>query len=173
MKSINLKKALAAHRAAVNALSQVRFYKQAGLTERFSDQYEFAKGQYAEAQNALRGELTGISEVIDAAQGKAKERLLDAALVVELLDRLESELGLSRKAMEGVSVTVDPNAQDFPRAYKWTPMSTIFEATYKRGAWVLTDVRRDDCRRASRRFVVTHTEASKAALIDRFTAFTC
>lgn len=118
-----------------------------------------------DSYRALRDDT--LSEVIAAGQGKARERTISPSAIVDALIEVEDDLGISKKAMEGIIILVDANAQKFPRAYKFTPMSTQFCATYKRGHWYLCYVRRDSCNPPSHRITIHHTEASKEALIEK------
>lgn len=115
--------------------------------------------------------LKPIDKALEEVQTRARVRCLDAVEIIEALIDVEKKLDIPKKAMDGIVVDVDVNAQAFPGAYKGIPESTQFRATYKKDHWQLVSVYRDECRRPSARFVIAHTEASKQALIDRFTQF--
>lgn len=70
--------------------------------------------------------------------------------------------------MDGVTVAVDLNAQNFPNKYKGTPYSTIFEARYKSGSWRITDIYRAETRAQSKGCTVNLTEEAKAAILANF-----
>lgn len=104
---------------------------------------------------------------IEEAEGRARERVLYASEAIAVLLKVEDWLGLKKKDLEGVSVTINVHAQEFPRAYKWKPEATIFSATYKSGSWRITKIWRDDCRRYPK-VMVTHTEQSKKAIVEKY-----
>ena len=110
-----------------------------------------------------------LTAAIKDAEGRATARTITASDIADVLLEVEKTLGISKKALEGVRVDIDLNAQTFPNSYKYIPESTQFTAVYKSGSWRVTDIRRDRCRGVKSRIRVTHTEESKAALIDRFT----
>lgn len=133
---------------------------------------EIAQARAADACKAFEAEAEKVlSPVLLEVQGKAHVRTISALDIVSALADVESRLRITKKALNGVSVVIDLNAQDFPSAYKWTPDSTIFWAMFKLGRWFITDIKRDTTRRASQRVVVFHTEASKAALVSRFSSW--
>lgn len=112
-----------------------------------------------------------LSAWLDEVQSKCKVRTVNALDVVSALFEVQEKLDISKKALDGVSVCIDLNAQDFPNAYKFTPESTVFCATFKGGHWSVTDIRREQTHRPSRAYVITHTDTSKAALVERFSAW--
>lgn len=109
--------------------------------------------------------LNALQESIKEAEGKARERKLNYHDIFYYLEKVEKKLDITKKAMEGVKVFCDPNAQEFPRAYKWTPESTQFTAEYKNGTWRITDIFRDDCGRHKISIKLTE-EAEQAILND-------
>lgn len=129
------------------------------------EEAQCCKDAFIQASNDLLG------EAIKMAEGRASVRTITAdEIVTALCDTFET-LGISKKAMDGVEVSIDLNAQDFPSAYKYTPESTIVDAIYKGGSWRVTSICRDACRRYSQRIRVKHTEASREAILSRFTTF--
>lgn len=110
-----------------------------------------------------------LGAAIREAEGRAKVRTIDADDVAAALHDLEKRLGISKKSMEGLHVTVDLHAHRFSNAYKGIPESTIFDAEYRRGAWRVVDIRRDRTRAPSNAIVVRHTEQSRQAIIDKYT----
>lgn len=166
-KNINIKAAMQALREAETAYSEVKY---AGHYSG-KDRLEKAKANY-ESKQAIFKELAeaALGDAIREAEGRATARTLTAATIVEALAIVEDKLNITKKAMEGIVVTADWNAQSFPRAYKYTPESTHFSAVYKAGSWRVTNIWRDRCT-SGERFTVTHTDVSRAALIERFTRF--
>ena len=110
-----------------------------------------------------------IDPAIKDAQGRARVRTLDGICIFRTLVEVENRLGISKSAMNGIVVSIDPWAMSFPNSYNGIPMSTQFTATYKDRHWVLTRICRTECKPASRHIFIVHTEDSKAALVKRFT----
>ena len=110
-----------------------------------------------------------LMKAIAEVERNATARLLTVSDILDVLEEVETLLHIPKKAMNGIKILVDVNAQTFPNAYKWRPMSTIFKAEFRNGSWFITDIERWDTHRESRRIVITHTEESKAALIEKYT----
>lgn len=107
-----------------------------------------------------------ISAAIEAAEGKATARTIDYDDIVSELSWLESFWGIPKKAMTGIKVSVNANAQTFPSAYKYTPESTWFDAEKTSSGWKLTDVYRDVCRGPKSQYQVKLTDTAKLAIMD-------
>lgn len=112
-----------------------------------------------------------IGAALTDAQGKARVRTITASDIAVALDEVERRLDISKRAMDGIHVTIDPNAQNFPNAYKGIPTSTIFRATYKRDHWTLDAIWRGVTLPSSRRVIVEHTAESEKAVMNRFRAW--
>lgn len=112
-----------------------------------------------------------IEAELEKVQGKCRERLIDYKRICDALKEVENELGIPKKALKGVSVNIDWNAQHFAKAYKYTPESTQFRAVHTGTAWKLTYVGRCACRVPNRRHLVTLTNDAKAAIIARMEQF--
>lgn len=108
-----------------------------------------------------------LSAAIRKAEGRATARRLTARDVVDALESITETLNIPAKHMRGIKATVCPAAQDFPRAYKYTPDATTFCAEYKSTGWVVTDISRAACPRASQEYFIELTEDAKAAILDR------
>ena len=172
MKKLNLKGAMAAYRAVLQAKEDVRFYERL-TTDHPGDVYwskkadaSKAKLQHAEAD--LLPLLVPISDAIKEAEGRATVRTIDADDILHRLAQIEDTLHISKKAMQGVVVSVDLHAQSFPNAYKYLPQSTQFVAEYVAGHWSLLHVFRGRCGGPRCEMRVTLTDEAKAALISRF-----
>lgn len=114
--------------------------------------------------------LSALNAAISAAEGRATARTISASDVLDTVEEIEKTLDVPKKALIGVSFDADLNAQHFPSAYKYTPESTHFTAMRFPSGWFLTSVERWICRAPSNRILITHTNASREALIKRFTA---
>lgn len=110
-----------------------------------------------------------INEAIKQAEGRATERLIKYENIDHAVFEIEHKLDIPKVAMLGIMVDIDWNAQKFPNAYKYAPMST--HATIKKTAsgWNLIGVHRDTCR--TKKYDVLLTEVAKQALIERVEKF--
>lgn len=111
-----------------------------------------------------------LDAAIREVEGRATARTVSAKKVADELKFVEWNLGIAKKAMEGIKVVACPDAQSFPKAYKYTPMATVFAAVYKGGKWRITDIRREECWR-SYGHKVTHTDESRRAILKKHEAF--
>lgn len=179
MKEINLKKVMMAYNKSENAfinLKQARDYAKmcaGGVYEMKSlEMADSAMNTWKEYSKELDNVLFEVLDnAISDAQGKSRERIICPCDIISDLRDVEEKLGISKQAMDGITVSIDHHAQNFPRAYKYRAQSTRFEAVFKNGSWRITDIRRDDTRRESQKVIVTHTEESKKALLNRFTVW--
>lgn len=169
MKKINLENMMLARNAYRSADWEIHFYKkhsdftvaESRITE-YTEKRDEANKKYVDFITK-----SGINEAIRAAEGRAKERRINVECILDAIHDVEDLLNINKKAMEGITVDCDPNAQHFPRAYKYIPESTQFTIKFEHDKWWLTDIRRENCRN-TKKAVIHHTEASKAALIERF-----
>lgn len=109
-----------------------------------------------------------LQKLLDEAQTRCRERTITPRDIIDGLQKVESHLlnlGTTKKAMEGITVIYNANAQEFPRAYKYTPMATFFKAIYQKNHWVLYDITREEC--ASVRCKIDLTEAAKTAILSK------
>lgn len=86
-----------------------------------------------------------INSLIKEAEGKATARTISYADIVKTIEKLEKNLGCCKKDMVGVEVKINPRAQRFANAYKYTPEATIAYLTRDNNGWVLTKVERGIC----------------------------
>lgn len=116
--------------------------------------------------NAYNESCKKLEDAIREAEGRATARTITAnGIILELLDITE-KLHISKKAMNGIKLYCDTNAQSFPGAYKYIPQSTVFKAEFRNGSWRITEVKRDTC--GTTRVRIIHSEESKAAILARF-----
>lgn len=111
--------------------------------------------------------LNALQEAIKEAEGKARERKLNYHDIFYYLEKVEKKLSITKKALEGTEVVVNSNAQDFPKAYKWTPESTFFDAIFLRGTWRVTRIYRDTC--GNKHVKINLSETAKEAIITNNT----
>lgn len=108
-----------------------------------------------------------LEEMFKQANGKCRERILDYYNVGLSLEKIETHLGISKKDMIGIIVIVDPNAQDFPNAYKYTPYSIYYTAERKPSGWDVKPFGKYRTARASRMAVIELTDRAKEAIIEK------
>lgn len=111
--------------------------------------------------------VSALASAIKAAEGKASARKISCDDIFDAVDEVEEKLAISKRAMDGITIYCDPNAQDFPNAYKYVPESTHFMAIYKNGSWRVTDIRRDVCNK--KRICIDLTGTAKEAIINNHT----
>lgn len=171
MKEINLKKAMNALTAAQLADRWMKPEMLKLVSDREKARCEIEQAETHKAYEEARADL---KKAIDEIQTKCTARTISSHEVCKALQKIEAELAISKKAMDGISVAVDLNANNFPGTYtkKGIPMSTIFEARYKSGSWRITDIYRAETRRWSKGCTVNLTEEAKAAIVARFESLT-
>lgn len=103
------------------------------------------------------------------AQNRARERTITIWNIIGVPTLIKEEYGLSVKALEGCRFEFDPNAQDFPRAYKYRPMSTHFVVEVSKGSFKLTAIERTDCWKLGDNMRAWLTDTAKDAIIAKMT----
>lgn len=173
MKPINTKESMLVYGKMEKTLSYFHFCSDAVIRglDYYKTDLEKARADVKSIREEYEATLLPITEAIKAAEGRATARLLSADALISTLADITEKLNISKKAMEGIRVEVDVNARTFPNAYRYTPESTQFSAEYKAGSWRINSIMRASVMSPSRAVVIYHTEASKAALLERFTAF--
>lgn len=115
--------------------------------------------------------LDQIAEAIAAEQGRARERTISAADVVDSCEEIAARLSIPKKHMEGIRARVDRHAQTVAARYRFPMESTQFSVEYRRGSWRLLSVSRSRVAAPSRRIVLDLPEAARVALVSRFSAW--
>ena len=166
MKEINLKRAMQAYAEMETAdrWMHVDYLRSVGDRERARCEI-----QQANAHKAFEEITADLTKILDEVQHRCSARIINARNICWALARIDGKLDITKKAMDGVTVAVDLNAQNFPGMYKGTPYSTIFEARYKSGSWRITDIYRAETRAQSKGCTVNLTEEAKAAILANFT----
>jgi hypothetical protein len=108
-----------------------------------------------------------IEKALAEAQGRAKERTVNFINILSMPHLLKEEYSISMKALEGCTFECDPNAQDFPGAYKYRPMSTHFTIEVSKGNFKLTGIERTDCWHGGNTVRANLTQEAKDAIIAR------
>lgn len=141
-----------------------------GMVRKAEESYKASEANLMNKIDAYTAATAPLTEAIKAAEGRATARTITAGNILDTLDYIERELKISKKAMNGIHIRADINAQKFPGAYKYIPESTHFQATYKNGSWRITSITREVCRQGMH-IEVTHTEESRKAILDRMSKF--
>lgn len=166
MKEINLKQAMQAYAEMWRADTWMADLDNfMSVSDREKERCEF---QQAEAHKAFDEAAEDLTKILDEVQHRCSARIISARNICWALVRIDGKLDITKKAMDGVTVAVDLNAQNFPNKYKGTPYSTIFEARYKSGSWRITDIYRAETRAQSKGCTVNLTEEAKAAILANF-----
>lgn len=164
MKEINVKELMGIRRKIEQESHDIQTY--GGLRG-----FEKSVAEHKAAKESLVAEFreksVKLESAIKEAEGKANVRCINVEGVIDTLLEVEDKLGISKKALNGVKVHVDIHGQSFPSAYKFTPMSTQFEAVMKNGAWRITEISRRRCGAGT--VGIFHTEESENALIAKYT----
>lgn len=109
-----------------------------------------------------------VQKELDNVQKLSKARTVSIKDIKEFLEKAVEKLGIPKKYMNGISVTIDVNDQDFPAAYSYTPESTIIQAVYKNSNWKITDIYRGRTRGAGKEICCRLTDEAKEKVLDKY-----
>ena len=112
-----------------------------------------------------------IEKMIKEAEGRSRERTINFDDILWAINKIECKLDIPKTHMEGIAADVDVNAQNFPKAYKYTPKSTQFYMVKKKSGWDLVNVVRDITNGENRGFHLKLTDKAKEVLISRHSMF--
>ena len=164
MKGINLKNIVAMEKATLDAKSSYNIWKNTerdSLKKKYSDEWEKLNKELHESSDYKK-----VYDAIRENDPRSKERYLTVQLILDNLIQIEKELKVTKKAMNGIKIHADIHAQSFPRSYKYTPYSTHFDAEFKNGNWILTNISREKCGTVPIRLYLT--EECKKAITERY-----
>lgn len=167
MKEMNLKEIVKARAAYRTEYDRLRNFNSI-YCERYPDDVARTREHAEELRKAFDETAVKVNDAIKEVEGKASARLASAADLADALLEIEKKLSITKKAMEGIATYIDVNAQDFPSAYKYRPMSTQFFCEFRNGYWRLKNIVRDDCEKAGQKFRLSLTDAAKDAIIHRY-----
>ena len=122
-------------------------------------------------EKEYKEKLTALQTALDTVQKWSRVRTISTWVIIESLETIEKRLGISKKAMEGIKVRVDANAQNFPGAYRGRPESTWFSAEYRKGSWRITSIGRNDTARAGNGCNIFLTDGAREALLTKYEHF--
>ena len=112
-----------------------------------------------------------VQSLLDKANYLARTRTVDIDDVYDAVYILERKFeDCTRKSLEGLTVNVDLNSQDFPNAYRGIPMSTQFVLGYEKRSWRLLRAERSRCGEF-KRYDVRLTDAMREELLRHFESF--
>lgn len=112
-----------------------------------------------------------VQSQLDKANYLARTRTVDIDDVYDAVYIIERKFeDCTRKSLEGLTVHVDLNSQDFPNAYCGIPMSTQFVLGYEKRFWRFLRAERSRCGEF-KRFDVTLTDAMREELLTHFESF--
>lgn len=169
MKAIKTKKIMDAYRRLKDAERQVDFYANK-VRGRFPKDPEASEKELHEAIEAFREITVSLNDTIREIEGKATVRTLNAIEICKGIAEVEKQLqGITKKAMKGVRFGYDVNAQRFPKAYKYAPMSTIFIAEFDGKEWRIISIYRGKC--DSVKCNISMTDEAKKAVIENISRF--
>ena len=107
-----------------------------------------------------------IETAIAETEGRATVRCVGFDTVKKVCKHIEEVLAVPKKYLEGVKFSVDPHAQNFPKAYKYTPESTQFVVEFSKGKWRVSGFRRAKTRTPNNRYIcIEMPEETKHAII--------
>lgn len=87
-----------------------------------------------------------VQSQLDAANHLARTRTVDIDEVYGAVMVLERKFeDCIKKSMEGLTVNVDLNSQDFPNVYCGVPVSTHFTLVYEKRSWRFVCAERSRC----------------------------
>lgn len=109
-----------------------------------------------------------INNTIKEVEGRASARLLSYSSIQKAITEVENSIPVAKKYMVGVKVHLDVNAQDFPKAYRYTPDSTHVVIERTKSAWKLIDVHRGTCGGAHDTYDITLTDNCKKEILSYY-----
>lgn len=108
----------------------------------------------------------------DAANGRCRERTINARDVFRAVEDVEEKLSISKKSMIGVKIYVSPWAFKKPSCYKGRPTCSTFFLTRKSSGWYAYAFDRDYTGNSDTAYEVCEMpETMRDALIDKYSKF--
>ena len=107
-----------------------------------------------------------INSYIASIEGKSRERVVTYSHIINAIVKIERTLAIPKKYLEGIEGSIDYWAQTFPRAYRYTPLSTIVYIERKNGAWYFLGCDRDPCSAPGHAVKLTLTPDAERAIIE-------
>ncbi len=114
---------------------------------------------------------TAVNAAIKKAEGRATVRRARHNDLLALLPEIEDRAAILNRAERiGLQVLIDVNAQNFPRAYKYTAESTLVTIEWFATGWFVVGIERGYCQRAGHevRFLNGRDRIDPATLALRY-----
>ena len=102
-------------------------------------------------------------------QGKAYVRKLTLEQMINAIRDVEQKLALPKTKLEGVRIDIDYHAANFPKSYRYFPMSTQVRVIFDKKKWRVMYFTRTNCRRYGKNILIFLTPTAKNALIEKIT----
>ena len=115
--------------------------------------------------------MAKIESALNEVQKRSRERTITVKQIMEMPNTLKRHYGIHKKDFEGSVFYIDMNAQNFPNAYKYKPMSTQFEIYCKNGKFRLDGITREQTRREGKRVIAYLSETTKEAILKSAETF--
>ena len=116
-----------------------------------------------------------LTEVINVVEERAKVRtVLPSNVAYYIGAELEKVLfnkGLPKKEWKGLRFKFNPNAQDFPRAYKYNPEATVVTVERFASGWFVVNVSRDYCSNKRWEMLGKLNDSQEQAILKNFYKF--
>ena len=114
-------------------------------------------------------------EVLNDVQKYARVRTISLEDIRQILDtccyRCIQDLRISKRSMEGTTVTIDYNACNFPNSYNGIPESTLFTAVWHNGSWYVTSIYRGKTRPKDYRVTFNFSSDAIDCMVSRAAHF--
>ena len=111
-----------------------------------------------------------INQAIKEVEGKAKTRCCTYIDLITAIEEIQSTLKISKAALNGTIVTINPHAAIFAKAYNGVPMATGFKVIFTGGTWKISAIYRDYAN-AAYRYHLNLSDTAKQAIINRHQCF--
>lgn len=129
---------------------------------------EEKKATYDAVYNEYHDALQQLTDMIKAAEGRAKVRCVTAEEITRYVERYDALLAIPPSFKKGIEINVDLNSQSFPLSYNYAPKSTQFIARFANDGWRITKIYRGTCRCQSKRLYATLPEATKSRIMAKY-----
>lgn len=114
--------------------------------------------------------IEGIQKMIDAAEGKAAARTLNAGDLCAKATAAEKMMHWpSKKSLKGTKITVHASTEKLPNAYKYRAESTQAELEHDGKGWVIVEVKRATLKQSSACKIGLEIQPSDAVCAHIFT----
>ena len=135
-------------------------------TERQSRAWE----RMHEAEKEFEEIAKGLTSAILEAEGKARARTISAKEICKAITNIEDKLyHITKKALTNTTFGYDCNAQPFPKAYKYTPESTLFRAKFDGREWRILYIGRNICDK--KKCHISLSDTAREAVLNKITDF--